>query len=48
MLSNQFDHLELEDPIEIDDAQPASSTAMRTTGAATSKTEEKVSHRVEY
>ena len=48
MLSNQFDHLELEEPIEIDDALPASSTAMPTTGAAASKTDEKVSHRVEY
>ena len=48
MLSNQFDHLELEEPIEIDDALSALNTAMPTTGAAASKTDEKVSHRVEY
>ena len=48
MLSNQFDHLELEEPIEIDDALPALSTEMPTNGAAASQTDEKASHRVEY
>ena len=48
MLSNQFDHLELEEPIEIDDALPALSTEMPTTGATAGQTDEKASHRVEY
>ena len=48
MLSNQFDHLELEEPIEIDDALPALSNEMPTTGAAANQTTEKASHRVEY
>ena len=48
MLSNQFDHLELEETIDIDDALPALSAAMPTTGAAASKTDDKVSRRVEY
>ena len=47
-LLNQFDHLELEEPVDIDDSLPASSTAMPTTGATPSNTDEKVSHRVEY
>ncbi len=48
MLSNQFDHLELEEPINIDDALPASSAAMPTTGATANKTNDKISRRVEY
>ena len=48
MLSNQFDHLELEEPIEIDDTLPAPSAAMPTTGATASKTNDKFSYRVQY
>ena len=48
MLSNQFDHLELEEPIDIDDALPALSTTTPTIRTPANKTDEKVSHRVEY
>ena len=48
MLSNQFDHLELEEPIDIDDTSPALSAATPTTGATASKAHDKVSCRVEY
>ena len=48
MLSNQFDHLELEEPIDIDEPLPASSAATPATEAITSKTDDKFSRRVEY
>ncbi|KAK0508380.1 hypothetical protein JMJ35_009464 [Cladonia borealis] len=48
MLSNQFDHLELEEPIDIDDTSPALNAATPTTGATASKADDKVSCRVEY